>query len=139
MLNLSPEAVTLIMLIGILVGVLTGLPIAVPIGALAIVMGYLFFGASAFDLIYSRLFEIMLSYVLLAIPLFIFMGIMLERSGIADGLFDALYLWLGGMKGGLAISTIIIGTIVAATVGIIGASVTMLALTALPAIKTGIQ
>jgi len=138
MIKISAEWTTVIMLTGILLGVLTGVPIAFPIGALALLMGFLLFGMPVFDLLYSRLFEITTSYVLVAIPLFVFMGIMLEKSGIADAMFDALYLWLGGLKGGLAIATVLIGTVVAATVGIIGASVTMMALTALPAmIKRG--
>ena len=58
---------------------------------------------------------------------------MLEHSGIAEKMYDALYLWLGGLRGGLAIITVLIGTIMAACVGIIAASITMLALVALPA------
>ena len=60
------------------------------------------------------------------------MGIMLERSGIAGKMYDVLYLWLGGLRGGLAITTVLVGTIIAACVGIITASVSMLALVALP-------
>ena len=138
MINLSPETVTIIMLVGVLAGVLSGYHLALPIGAVGLIVGYILFGAPVLDLLYSRLFEILLSYPLAAVPLFIFMGIMLERSGIAEKMFDALYLWLSGLRGGLAISTVIIGTIMAATVGIIGASVTMLSLIALPAmVKRG--
>ena len=133
MIELSPEIVTIIMMGGILLGVLTGFPLAIPIGGMGVIFGYLLFGASAFDIIYSRIFSLITSYTLLAVPLFIFMGGMLERSGIAEKMFDALYLWLGGLKGGLAIVTVLIGTIMAATVGIIAASITMLTLVALPA------
>lgn len=63
---------------------------------------------------------------------------MLEHSGVAEGMYGALHVWLGGLRGGLAVTTVLIGTVVAACVGIIGASVTMLALIALPAmIKRG--
>jgi len=133
MIELSPEIVTIIMMGGILLGVLTGFPLAIPIGGMGVIFGYLLFGASAFDIIYSRIFSLITSYTLLAVPLFIFMGGMLERSGIAEKMYDALYLWLGGLKGGLAIVTVLIGTIMAATVGIIAASITMLTLVALPA------
>ena len=134
MIDVSLEAITIIMLGGVLVGVLTGYPLGIVVGALGLIVGYLEWGSAIGALLYNRAVEgILLNYVLLAIPLFVFMGLMLERSGIAERLYDALYLWLGGLRGGLAISTVIIGTIMAATVGIITASVTMLTLVALPA------
>lgn len=133
MIDLSPEIVTIIMLGGVLLGVLVGYPLAIPVGAVGLIMGYLLFGGAVFDLLYARLFSLITSYVLLAIPLFVFMGVMLERSGIAERMWRALYLWLSGLRGGLAITTVLIGTILAACVGIIGASVTMLAILALPA------
>jgi len=132
MIDLSAEIVTIIMLGGVLVGVLIGYPLAIPVGAVGLVVGFLLFGPGVFDLLYARLFKLIHSYVLLAIPLFVFMGVMLERSGIAERMYAALYLWLSGFRGGLAIITVLIGTILAACVGIIGASVTMLALLALP-------
>ena len=133
MIQLSPELITIIMLGGVLIGVLTGFPLAFPLGGMGVIIGYLLFGPSVFDLIYSRVFSLVSNYLLLAIPLFVFMGGMLEKSGIAEKMYDALYLWLGGLRGGLAIVTILLGTILAATVGIIAASISMLAMVALPA------
>ncbi len=133
MIDISPAALTLFMLGGLMVGVLLGYPIAVPIGALTAIAGYLLLGGSAFELIYGRLFSFFMSYTLLAVPLFVFMGTMLERSGIAESMYNAFYLFLSGFRGGLAVMTVILGTILAACVGIIGASVTMLSLLALPA------
>jgi tripartite ATP-independent transporter DctM subunit len=133
MIELSPEITTVIMLGGILVGILSGYPLAIPIGALGLILGYAMMGESVLNLMYTRLFALITSYVLLAAPLFIYMGVMLERSAVAEKMFDALYLWLGGLRGGLAVTTVLLGTILAACVGIIGASVTMLALLALPA------
>jgi len=136
--KLSPEIITVIMLGGILLGVLLGYYTGIVVGAVGIAVGYMLFGNTVFELVYQRLYTIVLSYPFLAAPLFIFMGAMLERSGVAETLYDALYVWLGGLKGGLAITTILMGTILAACVGIIGASVTMLSLVALPAmIKRG--
>ncbi|MEE9399880.1 MAG: TRAP transporter large permease subunit [Dehalococcoidales bacterium] len=138
MIDISPELVTLIMFAGILVGVLSGYPLAIPIGAVALIVGYLTMGPAVFDILESRLFGLIRNIVILAAPLFVFMGVMLERSGIAERMYDALYMWLSGFRGGLGVITILIGTILAATVGIIGASVTMLSLVALPAmIKRG--
>ena len=138
MIELTPELATIIMLGGVVLGVLLGFPIAIPVGALALIMGYLMFGDMVFKLLYMRVFGLISNYVLLAIPLFIFMGNMLERAGVAEKIYDALYLWLSGFRGGLAIITVLIGTVLAACVGIVGASVTMLSLVALPAmIKRG--
>ena len=138
MIELSPEIITIIMLGGVLVGVLTGFPLAPVVAGVALIVGYLTWGGPVTELFYTRMYNLVRSYVILAAPLFIFMGLMLQRSGIAERLYDALYLWLGGFRGGLAISTVLIGTILAACVGIIGASVTMLALIALPAmVKRG--
>ena len=133
MIDISPEIVTILMLGGVLVGVMIGYPLAIPVGALGLIFGFLLFGTPVFDLLYARLFKLINSYALLAVPLFVFMGVMLERSGIAERMYEALYLWLSGLRGGLAIITVLIGTILAACVGIIGASVSMLALLALPA------
>jgi tripartite ATP-independent transporter DctM subunit len=133
MVDLSPELITILMLGGVFAGVLTGYPLAIVIGALGLFFGFLEFGANVGEVLYPRTIGgILLNYPLLAAPLFIFMGLMLERSGIAERLYDALYLWLGGLRGGLAIVTVVIGTIMAACVGIIAASITMLAVVALP-------
>ena len=133
MIDISPEAVTLLLLFGVLVGVMTGYHLALVIGGVGLIVGFLAFGPTVINILYYRVYNNITNYTLLAVPLFIFMGIMLERSGIAERLYDALYLWLGGLRGGLAITTLIIGTVMAACVGIIGASVTMLAVVGLPA------
>lgn len=133
MIDVSPELITIIMLGGILVGVLFGYPLAIVVGGIGIVMGALLFGIDiSLELIYQRLFRLINNYVLLAVPGFIFMGIMLGYSGITEKMFGALYVWLAGFRGGLAIITVLIGTVLAACVGIIGASVTALAIIALP-------
>jgi tripartite ATP-independent transporter DctM subunit len=133
MIELSAEMVTIIMLGGVLVAVLTGYPLAIVIGALALTVGFTKWGGDVGAVLYPRVYSLVLNYVILAVPLFVYMGLVLEQSGIAERLYSALYLWLGGFRGGLAITTVLIGTIMAATVGIITASVTMLALVALPA------
>ncbi len=134
MIELSPEIVTAIML-GCVVfgGVLLGYPFAITVGAIALIMGYLLLGANAFNLIYMRIYDLTSSYIILAVPLFIFMGNMLEQTGIAEKMYAALYIWLGSLRGGLAVITVLIGAILAACVGIVGASVTMLSIIALPA------
>jgi len=126
MIDISPEMVTLLMLGGLVVAVLTGFPLAIPIGAVALVVGFLTFGGTVFALIYQQVFAILHNYVLLALPLFVFMGVVLEYSGIADKMYNALFLILSGLRGGLAIITVLLGTVLAACVGVITASVTVL-------------
>jgi len=130
---MSPELVTILMLGGLIVTVLTGFPLAMPIGTVAIVVGFLVYGPAVFDQTYQQIFAILHNYVLLALPLFVFMGIVLEFSLIADKMYDALFLLLSGFKGGLAIVTVILATVLAACVGVITASVTMITAIALPA------
>jgi len=132
MIELSPEIITILMLGGILVGVLTGYPLAIVIGAVALIVGYASFGSVIVSILYTRAYSLLMNYIILAVPLFVFMGSMLERSGITERLYDVLYLWLGGLRGGLAVATVLIGTIMAACVGIIAASTSMLTLVALP-------
>jgi len=139
MIELSQELISVIMLGGILAGVLTGYPLALAIGGIAFWMGiYLFGPALTFEIFYSRSFDMLNNYILLAVPGFVLMGAVLEHSGAAEGVFEELYVWFAGLRGGLALATIILGTIVAATVGVIAASVTLLTLTALPSmVKRG--
>ena len=122
-----------LMLGGVLGGVMIGYPLAIVVGFIGVVAGVGAFGIiPTLELFYSRTYELLTNYTFLAIPMFVFMGSMLEHSGVAKGLYDALYEALGRLKGGLAIATVLIGTVLAAAVGILGASVTMLTLVALP-------
>jgi len=135
----TPEFITVLMLGGVFVAVLTGFPFALGIGTMGLAIGSLVFGPKiTLELFYGRIFDQLINYTLLAVPLFAFMGNMLERSGITEKLFEALYVWFGKLRGGLTIATILIGTILAACVGVVAASVTTLALLALgPMITRG--
>jgi tripartite ATP-independent transporter DctM subunit len=134
MISLTPEMTTLLLLGGILIGVLLGYPLAISVGAVGFILAFLMWGPGiASDMFYTRMFNQITNYTLLAVPFFVFMGIMLERTGVAEQLYSALYLWFGGLRGGLAITTILIGTIMAACVGVIAASTMMLALVGIPA------
>jgi len=138
MIELSPAVVTLLMLAAVFVGLLSGFPVAFVLGAAAIAFGYPIFGNLVGELIYDRVWGFYTNYIILAVPLFVFMGLMLERSGVTEKLYDALYLWLGGFRGGLAVVTVLVGTILAACIGVITASVTLLTLIALPSmVKRG--
>ena len=133
MIEINPELATLMMFGALLVGVLLGYPLAFVVGGIGIVSGILLFGVPiSLELIYQRAYSLLCNYVLLAVPCFIFMGTMMGYSGITEKMFTSLYVWLGGLRGGLAIVTMLVGTLLAACVGVIGASVTALALVALP-------
>ena len=133
MIDLSPEMAVLVLFGLIVIGVLFGFPLAFVLGGVTVTVGLLLFGVDATAwIVYSRVYKIITNYVLLAVPGFVFMGVMLGYSGLTERMFSSLHVWLGGLRGGLAIVTVLTGTILAATVGIIGASVTALAIIALP-------
>ena len=124
---------------GILTLVLTGFPMAFVVGSVGLITGYFLFGGNiTLHILYTRLFELSLNYPYLAVPLFTFMGVALQYSGIAEDLYNALYEFLSGFRGGLAVVTVIFGTILAACLGVVTASVTILTLIALaPMVKRG--
>jgi len=127
------------MLGGVFILVFTGFPIAFVIGSVAFLVGTVVFGpTTAFHIMYSRFYDLSLNYPYLAVPLFTFMGVILQHSGITKDLYESLYESLGNLKGGLAVVTVIFGTILAACLGVIAASVTILTLIALgPMITRG--
>jgi len=134
MTEVGPEIITLLMFLPLLACILLGYPLAFALGGIGMVIGLIFYGPEqTFGVFYNRIWGVMMDYTFLAVPLFVFMGLMLERSGVSERLFGAIYLWMGPIPGGLAIATVLLGTILAAAVGIIGASVVMLGLIALPA------
>jgi len=133
MIDWSPETITIVMFAAMLLLVLTGYPLAFCIGGVGMFMGLLVFGSSSLKLMYVRAHAAVTNYTLLAVPLFLFMGLMIERSGVAEALFDALNLWIGRLRGSLAIATVLTGTVLAACVGVFSASIVMLGLIALPA------
>jgi len=133
MIDLSPEMAVVVLFGLIVIGVLFGFPLAFVLGGVTVTVGLLLFGVDATAwIVYSRVYKIITNYVLLAVPGFVFMGVMLGYSGLTERMFSSLHVWLGGLRGGLAVVTVLTGTILAATVGIIGASVTALAIIALP-------
>jgi tripartite ATP-independent transporter DctM subunit len=125
--------VTLIMFGAAIAGILIGYPLVFVLGSIALLIGVLSLGsAGAFSVFYVRMWGMMSNYVFLAVPMFVFMGMMVEKSGAAERLYAGLYLAFGPFRGGLAIATILMGTILAACVGVIAASVIMIALIAMP-------
>jgi tripartite ATP-independent transporter DctM subunit len=129
----SPEALGLTMILLMVVAIMIGFPTAFTLLALGITFGFLGFGFLVFDLAVQRAFFIMSNDVLVAIPLFLFMGYVIERAGILDELFHVIQVIFGRLPGSLAVATLLTGTIFATATGIVGASVTLLGLLAFPA------
>ncbi len=116
----------------LLVFLLMGLPLAFVLGGVSVVFLYFTWGPDAFYIVASRMWTTMNNFTLIAIPLFILMAMLLERSGVAQNLYRMMHLWWGGIRGGLAIGTVVICAIFAAMCGISGAAVVSMGTIALP-------
>jgi tripartite ATP-independent transporter DctM subunit len=111
---------------------ISGLPLAFVLGGVSTVFLYFTWGPESFYMIASNTWGGMNRFTLIAIPLFIFMAMILERSGVANDLYEMMYLWFGGLGGGLAIGTVTICAIFSAMCGISGAAVVSMGTIALP-------
>jgi len=111
-----------------------GVPVALTLAVSGLFWGYLGFGAGLFDLLPARIYGVTANYTLIAIPLFVFMGVMLEKSKIADDLMDVIGHLAGGLRGGMGIGIIVVGILMGATTGIVGATIVTLGLITLPAL-----
>jgi tripartite ATP-independent transporter DctM subunit len=121
------------MFAGLFIGLFTGHPLAFVLGGLGVIFGLIgSWGPDIFSLFPNRIYGTMDNYVLLAIPLFIFMAQFLDQSGVTEALFDALRYLLGPVRGGIGIAVILVCTVFAACTGVIGASVVAMGLLALP-------
>ena len=130
---MSIELVSFLFVAVFVVILLTGLPLAFATGAVAVFFAVLLFGWPGLTLIVGRVFTLMGNYVLVSVPLFIFMACVLERAGIAEAIFRAAHVWSGRMPGGLAVAVIISCALMAAMVGVIGAEIVTMGVVALPA------
>ncbi len=133
----SAEITIILMLITLLSVLMTGFPVAFTLSGVALIFGLggTLFGL--FDLAFiqalpNRIYGIMTNDLLIAVPLFVFMGVMLEKSKIAEELLDTMGLLLGGLRGGLGVSVTLVGALLAASTGIVGATVVTMGLLSLP-------
>ena len=135
---LPPEQIlAAFMFAGMIVFLFAGFPVAFSLtftgiffGGLGVLSGLL--RADFFDILPIRIWGTMTNYTLLAVPLFVFMGVVLEKSGLAEELLETMALLFGKMRGGIAISVVVVGAILAASTGIVGASVITMGLVSLP-------
>jgi tripartite ATP-independent transporter DctM subunit len=126
------EILAILMLLSFFVLLMAGVPVALTLGTVGFVFGALGFGTGLFNLLPSRIFGVVANYQWLAIPLFVFMGVMLEKSRLADDLLDVVGHIAGGLRGGMALGIIGVGVLMGATTGIVGATVITLGLITLP-------
>jgi len=126
------ELTTLLFFGALIFFLVLGLPLAFVLGGVSVVFLYFTWGIDSFYLVASQIWGTMESFTLVAIPLFVFMAMVLERTGVANSLYRMMYLWSGGTRGGLAIGTVFICAIFAAMCGISGAAVVAMGSIALP-------
>ncbi|MEC9492878.1 TRAP transporter large permease [Flexistipes sp.] len=129
---MSPDLLAIAMFVVLLLAVFLGHPLGFTLGGLGIIFGVIGYGPGAFFILTSKTYGLMTNYVLVAIPLFILMAQFLDKSGVAEDLYESMYIVLGPVRGGLALATIVVSTVFAATTGIIGASVVAMGLLAAP-------
>ena len=130
---MSIELITILLFGALILFLALGLPLAFVLGGVGVVGSYLLWGDRGLYLITTQAYASMGKFTLLAIPLFIFMAMILERAGVADDLYTLMHRWMGPLPGGLAIGTVIICTIFAAMSGISGAATVSMGIIALPA------
>ena len=111
---------------------MAGVPVGITLATSGFVFGFLGFGETLFNLLPARIYGVVANYQWLAIPLFVFMGVMLEKSRLAEDLLDVVGHLAGGLRGGMALGIIGVGVLMGATTGIVGATVITLGLLTLP-------
>ncbi|QDO97409.1 TRAP transporter large permease subunit [Ferrovibrio terrae] len=109
-----------------------GIPVALTLAISGFFFGWLGFGSLLFNLLPARIYGVTANYTLIAIPLFVFMGMMLEKSRIADELMEVIGHLSGGLRGGMGIGIVLVGVLMGATTGIVGATIVTLGLLTLP-------
>ncbi|RMG64204.1 MAG: TRAP transporter large permease subunit [Bacteroidetes bacterium] len=127
------EPLVAILLFGLIfVLILAGYPVAFTLGGVATLFGLIFLGPGVFNFLPSRFMGTMTNLILMAVPLFVYMGIMLEKSGLAEQMLETMALLFGKYRGGLAYAVILVGAMLAASTGIVGATVITMGLISLP-------
>ena len=134
---IAAETILLVMLLVLMLALLSGFPVAFTLSGVALIFAVLGSILGTFDMAFvaalpNRIYGIMTNDLLIAVPLFIFMGVMLERSKLAEELLDTMGLVLGKVRAGLGISVSIVGALLAASTGIVGATVVTMGLLSLP-------
>lgn len=120
------------MVVALLALMMTGMPLGIVTLIISIICAVLFFGPTGMYLVSTNAFGLLESYSLVAVPFFVLMACILEKAGIAEDLFDAMSIFAGNLRGGVAVQTVVVAVIMAAMSGIMGGEIVMLGLVALP-------
>ena len=120
------------MFLALTILLMAGFPVTFTLLGTALCFGLIGFGWNFFNLLPLRIWGVITNVTLIAVPLFVFMGVMLERSGLAEDLLDTMGLLFGRLRGGLAISVVVVGALLGASTGIVGATVVTMGLLAVP-------
>ncbi len=123
---------TLVLFTVLVAALTTGLPLAFVLGAIAVIFTYFMWGPNALMAMAGNALGVSQNFILSGIPLFIFMGMVLQKSGLAGSLYDMVYKWVGGLRGGLAVGTVVICMLFAAMTGTSGAATVSMGLIAMP-------
>lgn len=133
MIEIAPEIMVALMFLGVLVGLfLLGHPIAFVLAGLGIIFAFIGWGPEAWYLLVGRTFDVMNNHLLIAVALFILMATLLEKGGIAEGLFRGMLYLFGPVNGGITLAVVVLSVIMAATTGIMGATVVSMSLMSIP-------
>jgi tripartite ATP-independent transporter DctM subunit len=127
-----PEALPFLLFGLVFLLILFGFPVAFTLGGVSVLFGMVFLEPALLNAVSYRMFGVMTNVVLIAVPLFVFMGVMLEKSGLAERMLETIGLLFGRLRGGLAIAVIVVGALLAASTGIVGATVITMGLISLP-------
>ncbi len=128
------ELYAILMLVAFFALLMLGMPVALTLAVSGFAFGWLGFGPMLFNLLPARIYGVVTSYSLLAIPLFVFMGVALEKSRLAEDLMEVVGRLSGALRGGLGLGIVFVGVLMGATTGIVGATVVTLGLLTLPAL-----
>lgn len=128
----EPQTYAVLMLLAFFALLMAGVPVAATLATVGFLFGWLGFGETLFNLLPARVYGVVAGYQWMAIPLFVFMGVMLEKSRLADDLLDVMGHLAGGVRGGMGVGIILFGVLMGATTGIVGATIITLGLLTLP-------
>jgi len=129
---MDPAAITVLLIVTLVITLLTGLPVAFSLFGLSIMYLIIFAEPAAMLVAFNATFQVVMTEMFIAVPMFILMAAVLESSGIASALYETMYQWFGGLRGGLAMGTVVMCTLIAAMTGIAATGIVMMGLLAYP-------
>ena len=128
------ETLAILMVLTFFAMLLIGVPVGIALALPGLIFGYLGFGTMLFNLVPSRIYGVVTNYTLMAVPLFVFMGILLEKSRLIEDLLDVVGHLAGRMNGGIGVAIVLVGVVMGASTGLVGATIVTVGLLTLPSL-----